>query len=276
VVIAGTRSFTAAVFLLVLRVFFPPPRGVKNPPGPLWAGALAYAFTMITFVSANKLTTSANVIMLQYGAPVWAALLGWFLVREKPHWEHWAALVLVMVGLVLFFRDGLGRGALLGDGIAVFSGVLFGAHSVFMRMLKDGNPQDCMLLGHSLTAVICIPFVILYPPSLSASSVFPLLYMGLVQIGLASALFSYGIKRISAVQAMLTAMIEPILNPLWVLIVTGEKPALSALAGGSIIISAVAASSLIGKRREPGGPAKAAGLARDGSGAPGKNKNSGS
>ena len=250
VVIAGARSFVAAIFILIVRLLVPSPKGVKNPPAPLWAAGTAYALTMISFVIANKLTTSANAIMLQYGAPVWAALLGWWLIKEKPHWEHWGALVLVMGGLALFFRDGLGSGALLGDGIALFSGVLFGANSVFLRMMKDSNPRDAMLLAHVISAVLSIPFMFLYPPSFSVSSVMSILYMGIIQIGLASLLFAYGIKRISAVQAMLTAIIEPVLNPLWVLVITGEKPSLVALAGGTIILVAIASSSLIGKYRE--------------------------
>jgi drug/metabolite transporter (DMT)-like permease len=76
--------------------------------------------------------------------------------------------------------------------------------------------------------------------------------MGVFQIGLASLLFAYGIKRVTALQAMLIAMVEPVLNPVWVLLVTGERPAASAIAGGGIIVAAVAASSLIGKRRETG------------------------
>jgi drug/metabolite transporter (DMT)-like permease len=250
VVIAGARSVLAGLFLLVLRVIFPPRKDFKNKPFPFWAAGISYALTMLTFVTANKLTASANAIMLQYSSPVWAALLGWLLVREKPHWEHWGALVLVSAGLLLFFRGSLGSGALLGDGIALLSGLIFGAYSVFMRMLKDGNPRDAMLLACVISAAISVPFTIFYPPSLSASAVWPVLYMGVLQIGAASMLFSYGIKRISAVQAMLTAIIEPILNPLWVLLATGEKPSLSAVTGGAVIIAAVVASSLIGKRRK--------------------------
>jgi drug/metabolite transporter (DMT)-like permease len=82
--------------------------------------------------------------------------------------------------------------------------------------------------------------------------VLSVLFMGTIQIGAASQLFSYGIKRITAVQAMLTAMIEPVLNPVWVLLVTGEKPSVSALIGGGIIIAAVVGSSLAGRRRERG------------------------
>ncbi|GHU54558.1 membrane protein [Spirochaetia bacterium] len=250
-VIAGTRSFVAALFLLAVRLLFPPKTGSeKNRLLPLWLGAVVYIVTMITFVTANKLTSSANAIMLQYSAPVWAALLGWLLVKEKPHWEHWGALVLVAGGMTLFFRDGLSTGHLFGDCLAILSGIFFGAHSVVLRMMKNGNPRDSMLLAHVLNAVISIPFIIIYTPHFTVPTVIPIVFMGLIQIGCSSILFAYGIKRVSAVQAMLTAMIEPVLNPVWVLAVTGEKPSASALAGGGIIIAAVAASSYIGKRRE--------------------------
>jgi len=249
-VIIGTRSVLSVIFLLVVRIIVPPQKGVKSHPFPLWAGAVAYALTMLTFVTANKLTTSANAIMLQYSAPVWAALLAWKLVNEKPHWEQWGAMVLVFAGLLLFLRDGLGTGALLGDALSVMSGIAFGANCVFLRMLKNGNPRDAMLLSHVICTVASIPFIFLYPPSPTTSSVLSIIYMGIVQLGLASLIYAYGMKRIGAVQAMLTAIIEPILNPIWVLAITGEKPTAIAILGGTIIIGAVLASSLIGMRRE--------------------------
>jgi drug/metabolite transporter (DMT)-like permease len=205
---------------------------------------------MLTFVIANKLTASANVILLQYTAPVWASVLGWLLIREKPRWEHWGALILVMGGLLLFFREGLAAGALLGDSLALLSGLFFGANSVFLRMQKDGNPADSMLLAHILCAAVSLPFVFISPPALNPGNTAAILFMGIIQIGLASLLFSFGIKRVRALEAMLIAMIEPVLNPLWVLAVTGEKPSASALLGGSVIIAAVLFSSVVSKSRE--------------------------
>jgi drug/metabolite transporter (DMT)-like permease len=251
VLIAGARSFPAILVLLAAKRFRP--RRTKAKAGfPVYAfaGGCAYASTMIFFVIANKLTASANAILLQYSAPIWAALLGWALVKEKPRWEHWGALVLVMAGMTLFFKDGLKGGAFPGDFLAVISGICFGANSVFMRMLKDGDPADAMLLAHIFTVLFSIPFFFLYPPAVNAAALLALSFMGIFQIGVASLLFAYGIKRVTAIQAMLTAMIEPVLNPVWVLLVTGEKPSAAALAGGGIIVAAVAASSLIGKRRE--------------------------
>jgi drug/metabolite transporter (DMT)-like permease len=249
-VIAGLRSLVAALFMLVVKMLFPHRGKRKNKPFPLVAGGMAYALTMICFVIANKLTASANAILLEYSAPVWAALLGWFLIKEKPHWDHWLALGLVMGGLYLFFKDGLAGSSLLGDGIAVLAGIFFGANSVFMRMQKEGNPSDTMLFSHIITSLICLPFLIIFPPVFTSQSVFSILFMGIIQIGCASLLFGYGIKRVPAIQAMLTAMAEPILNPVWVLLVTGERPSLSALIGGSIIVVAVLISTLVGKNRE--------------------------
>jgi drug/metabolite transporter (DMT)-like permease len=187
--------------------------------------------------------------LLQYSAPVWAALLGWFFAKEKPNWEHWLALIFVMGGLVLFFGGGLDSGAVMGNVLAIFSGLLFGSHTVFLRMLKDGDPRDAMLLAHSITAALSVPFFFLYPPSLNLFNGLSVFYMGTVQMGVASLLMSYGIKRTTAIQAMLTAIIDPIFNPVWVMLVTGEKPTVYALAGGAIIIAAVSASSIIGMRR---------------------------
>jgi drug/metabolite transporter (DMT)-like permease len=262
VIIAGLRSLVAALFIAAAGPagrladrFVLKRRGergqfkAKNNPILLVAGGLAYAATMILFVTANKLTASANAILLQYSAPVWAALLGWF-IGERPRWEHWGALALVMTGFLIFFHEGLGGGSLLGDCLALLSGLTFGANSVLMRMQKEGSPADSMLLAHIITAVFCVPFFFLHPPEFTPSNTAAILFMGTVQIGLASLLFAYGIRRIPAINAMLAAAIEPVLNPLWVLAVTGEKPGLPALTGGALIVGAVIASSVITGRRK--------------------------
>jgi drug/metabolite transporter (DMT)-like permease len=250
VAIAGGRSALAAAFLFIVRLAAHKSRSS----GPksltiLIFGGINYALTMLIFVIANKLTSPANAILLQYTAPVWAALLGWLFLREKPHWEHWGALLLVGAGMLLFFRNSLGGGSLTGDCLALISGVTFGANTVFLRKAKDQNPADIVLLSNVLTAAASIPFFFLYPPGPGAMNILGVSFMGIFQIGAASALFAFGIQRVNAVQAMLTAMIEPVLNPMWVFLVTGEGPSLSAISGGSIIILAVLVSSLVSWRR---------------------------
>ena len=257
VVITCIRSFIAALFLLVLRLILPPPKNNRNPSFALWAAAITFSAAMYTLVIAIRLTTAANAILLQFGAPVWAAILGWAIIGEKPHWEQWGALVLVMAGLCIFFGNSFGGGAFLGDSLAVISGMFYGAQTVFLRMMKNGNTRDAMLLAHIISAIVGIPFLFIYPPSLSAPSLLSISYMGIFQIGLASLLLALGVKYLSAVQAMLTTVAEPVLSPVWVLLLVGERPSLAAIAGGAVIILAVVASSLIGMRRDEQTPENA-------------------
>jgi drug/metabolite transporter (DMT)-like permease len=248
--IAGGRSLLAAVFMLAVR-WLTRKRAEPGQGRPiksrflLLAGGLNYAATMIIFVIANKLTSSANAILLQYTAPVWAAIFGWVFLKEKPHWEHWAALALVSAGLLMFFGSSVGGGALLGDCLALVSGITFGANAVILRKAKDQNPQDILLASNIQAALISIPFFFLYPPALGFTNVFGIIFLGFFQIGAASVLFAYGIRRVAVIQSMLTIMIEPVLNPVWVLLATGEKPSASVITGGGIIIVAVAMSSII-------------------------------
>jgi drug/metabolite transporter (DMT)-like permease len=252
-VISGGRSILAIIVLLALRLISSGRKGgakIKLKEVPILAACgLFYAATMVTFVIANKLTASANVILLQYAAPVWAALLGWFFFKEKPRWQNWCALVLVCVGMFLVFSSGLESGSVMGNILAVISGIVFGANSVVLRARKDGNPADILIFSHIICAAFSVPFFFLHPPSFTVNNTMCITFMGIFQIGMASALFAYGIRRISALQAMLTAAVEPVLNPLWVLLVTGERPASSALSGGGIILAAVVSSSILSALR---------------------------
>jgi drug/metabolite transporter (DMT)-like permease len=252
-VIAGIRSFIAALFLFAVRLLFPR-RGLQSRLRPLLLGALAYSLTMIAFIIANKMTSSANAILLQYTAPVWTALLGSLILKEQVRAAQWVALAVVTLGLGIFFKDSwqISSTNLIGDCIALFSGLCFAANAVFLRLQKEGNPRDSLLLSHILCAVAALPFLFIAPPSFSYPQAGTILFMGVVQIGCASLLFSYGIKRVSAVNAMLTAMIEPLLNPLWVLLIVGEQPSAATIIGGALIIGALAGSSLAVKTRTEG------------------------
>jgi drug/metabolite transporter (DMT)-like permease len=215
---------------------------IKTPA--FWAAAVAYSATMITFVVANKLTASANVILLQYSAPVWAALLGIPLIKEKPRAENWACLTFVLCGLVVIFYGALASGSLAGDTIALASGVLFALNSVCMRMQKNADPAYSMIFSHFITAVFAVPFFFTSAPLFTVPTAAAVFFMGTVQMGFASILFAYGIKRVKAAVAMIIACIEPVLNPLWVFVVTGEKPALNVIVGGAIIVLAVTFSAV--------------------------------
>jgi drug/metabolite transporter (DMT)-like permease len=247
-VISGARSFLAAILMVTLRIVFPQKTNVKTKTAlkikSLWAAGIAYSATMVLFVIANKMTTAANVILLQYSAPAWAALLAAILLREKLLPENKISLALVFAGLIIFFKDSLSSGNAAGSIVAVLSGICYGANAVFLRMQKSGDAAFGMMLAHFITFAVCLPFFFTDTPSIDSASIGAILFMGFIQIGMASVLFSYGIKRLSAAAALIIACIEPILSPVWVLMVTGEKPSFSAVLGGIIIISAVLFSGL--------------------------------
>jgi len=217
---------------------------------PQIAAAVANAATMLLFVSANKTTTAANAIILQYIAPVSTAFIGAILLKERTRIEHVAAIPVVLAGMIVMFFDELCGGRLFGNILAVMSAITFGFYFVFMRMQKDGSPLESILLSHWLTAGVCVIISLFLPvPHVTAKSLSAIAVLGIVQVGISSILFSFAIKRISAVSAILIAVIEPVFNPIWVFFAIGEAPGANALRGGGIIVLAVTITSVINAHR---------------------------
>jgi drug/metabolite transporter (DMT)-like permease len=153
--------------------------------------------------------------------------------------------------MVVMFFDELGGGRLFGNILAVMSAFTFSLYFVFMRMQKDGSPLESILLSHWLTAGICIIISLFLPaPDMTMKSLAAISILGIVQIGMSSILFSIAIKRVSAVTAILVAVIEPVFNPVWVFLAIGEAPGAYAVAGGGIIVIAVTAASMVTANRK--------------------------
>jgi drug/metabolite transporter (DMT)-like permease len=245
IAIAGMRSLIASIVILIYLK-----RPVIHFSFPQIAAAVANAATMLLFVCANKTTTAANAIILQYIAPVSTAFIGAILLKERTRIEHIAAIPVVLAGMIIMFFDELCGGRLFGNILAVMSAITFGFYFVFMRMQKDGSPLESILLSHWLTAGVCVIISLFLPvPHVTAKSLAAIAVLGIVQVGISSILFSFAIKRISAVSAILIAVIEPIFNPIWVFFAIGEAPGANALAGGGIIVLAVTIASIINAHR---------------------------
>jgi drug/metabolite transporter (DMT)-like permease len=239
--IAGTRSLIGGLLILA----------VVRRPRFTWsfaqiAGAVTYAGCMVCFVAANKLTTAANAILLQYTAPLYAAVLGWVVLRERVTALDWVTIGIVLGGMVLFFMDKLGVGGMAGNLFAIVSGVFFAGTMVALRKQKDDSPLESLLLSHAITFVIAIPFF--WGPAPGLPSAVGLATLGVVQIGVPSFLLTYGVRRVTALQTLLTSVLEPIFNPIWVFLFLGEMPGPRALVGGAIILLAVTARSVISLR----------------------------
>jgi len=243
--IAGVRSLIASLVILLY---------LKRPhlhwSFPQVAAAVANTATMLLFVSANKTTTSANAILLQYTGPIITAFIGAALLKERARLEHWIAFALVTGGMIVMFMDKLGGGQMLGNILAVLSAVAFSFYFVFMRMQKDGSPLESILLSHWIVAAIGITASVFLPmPTVTLKAVGAIAVLGLFQVGVAAILFAAAIKRISAVSANLIAVIEPVFNPIWVFLALGEAPGPKAIIGGLIIVVAVTGASIISAKR---------------------------
>lgn len=240
--VGGGRALVAAAFLMVVlrRV------RLKFDRYTVFA-ALAYAATTILFATATKLTTAANAILLQYTAPVYIALLGHWFLGERTTRADWATIAVVLGGMALFFFDDLDTSHMTGNVIAIISGLCFAAMTLLLRKQKDGSPIDSILLGNLIAALIGLPWV-LRAPAPSTESLAALVALGTLQLGVSYLLYSYAIKRVTALEAVLIPVIEPILNPVWVMLLVGERPGKNALLGGAIVLGAVTFRALLAIR----------------------------
>ncbi len=230
--IAGVRSGISAVIILA----------ATGKPKLNWSlaqigAALSYTGLVMLFVAATKNTTAANAILIQYTAPVYVALLSAWILKEKVKLLDWLTIAVVMGGMILFFMDGLSLEGVLGNVFAAASGICFAFFAVFMRMQKEGSPIESVLLGNIFTAVIGMPFIFSDMPS--TSGWLYLVVLGVVQLGIPYVLYSKAIKYVTALEASLIPVIEPMLNPVWVFLFIGEVPGLWSLVGGVIVITAV-------------------------------------
>ena len=246
----GARSAIAAITLYAVRR--PSFRKISRDE---WAAAVALAATTGLFIVANKLTTAANAILIQYSAPVWVALFGQWVLGERASRFDWLAIVVVLGGVGLFFCDRLTMDHVAGNLVALAAGVTFAASAMFLRKValsstaeKPTDPLRPLLLGNIIGAVLGAPFLFVgHPPDLTGCGA--LFALGTVQQAAAYLCYAAGIKHATALEGILIPAIEPILSPIWVALVVGELPGPWALAGGAIVLGAVTARAAMGRRR---------------------------
>ena len=241
--VACYRSAVAAVTLaLLLR-----PRPPRWSTGFLVA-VVSAAGNVISFVVATKWTTAANAIFLQYSGVLWVLLLAPLVLREPLRAADAGAIAVALVGLALFFVGGIDVRARAGDWVALVSGGFFAGLILSQRHLRAGGGEAAVTLGNALAAAVLVPFVA-GGPAVSPRSAVILGLLGAVQVAGAYALFVRGIRHVPAARASLLGMVEPVLNPLWVLLVLGETPRPTAIAGGGIVLAAIAWRTVVGERR---------------------------
>jgi drug/metabolite transporter (DMT)-like permease len=231
--IASGRSLVAGLFLLALV-----PESRRRPTLRVLLVAIAYAFTVVLFVVATKLTTAANAIFIQDTAPLWVLLVSPWLLRERPTRSELLAVPVYGVGLGLFFLDELSGGQLAGNLIALASGVAFAGSIIGLRLVREDGPA-ALVLGNFVAAAMALP-IALAGPAPTPLDLALVSYLGVFQLGLSYLLFSRGLLGTPAVEASLLVLLEPVLNPIWTFLAMGERPGPWALLGGAIVLGATA------------------------------------
>lgn len=245
-VISGVRSAIGAVVILVymkaarLSLSFSP--GV-------WGAAVCLAGTMLLFVWANKLTTSANAIVLQSTNPVHIVLLSALFLGCRYSRREILAVAVTMGGIALFFLDQLTPGGLLGNLIVLGSGLTMGGMFLFSsRLPDDKSAMTALVAGHGLAAVCGMAFLPWAPPEITPATLGAILVLGVLQLGVPYILYAIAVRRCSPLSCSLISMIEPLLNPVWVFLAVGEKPGFFALVGGIIVLGTVTVWSVANAR----------------------------
>jgi len=239
--VACGRSLIAGLFYLaVLR---PDLRAARL------STAAAYAGCIVTFVAATRLTTAANAIFLQYTGPAYVLLLSPLLLQEPFRAIDAVCVSLSLAGMSLFFVGKVEPGQAFGNALGVASGVFFALAIVLLRRDAKSGRGDALpstALGNLLAAAVTLPWAASALPQMaSARGAAVLLYLGVVQLGLAYWLFVKGVRKVPAAEASLISMLEPVLNPVWVFIGAGERPGPWAIVGGAVVVASVVVRTLV-------------------------------
>jgi drug/metabolite transporter, DME family len=227
------RAWIATIVLfLLLR-----PRRTRITPT-LGASVLVYSGMVISFVIATKWTTAANAIFLQNSGIVWVLLFSPLIARDAIRGRDVAAASACLAGMTLFFVGRLSTQGMAGNGVALVSGGFYAATVLLLRRQRGSASEWTAIGGNALGAVAA--FAATSRPFAVTIHEFAILaFLGVVQIGCAYALFVKGLEAVTAAEASIVSLLEPVLNPIWVFLGMGERPTTWAIAGGAIVVAAI-------------------------------------
>jgi drug/metabolite transporter (DMT)-like permease len=252
--LAGFRSGVAALVLL------PGLSGAKGKPAvPGIAVGVAYAATMVAFVTANKLTSAANAIFLQSTAPFYVLLLGPLLLGEAVRRADLLFMAALGFGLLAFFlgvepSTATAPNPVLGNVIAAGTGLTWALTVLGLRWVSrdaTNTSGTALFAGNVIAFSVCLPLALPLPPT-SPRDWLLVAYLGAFQIALPYRLITRGLPHVTALEAALLLLLEPVLNPVWAWLVHGEVPAAWSLIGGATIVAATAVRTVHAARSSRG------------------------
>jgi drug/metabolite transporter (DMT)-like permease len=201
-----------------------------------------FAVMNLLFVLAQALGSAANAIVLQYTAPVWMYLGTVFWLREPTDRRDPSTLLIAMLGVAVILVDAVLRPTpetLWAVLIALGSGITYAGVLLCLRVLRGLPAPWLTVLNHAAAALLLLPFIVpLSQPTWPQLGF--MVAFGAIQMGLPYLLMARGLRVVSAQEAGMICLLEPLLNPLWAYLAAGDVPDSATVIGGSIILAALA------------------------------------
>lgn len=244
--VSGMRSLisgaTIAVYMLFARHRFVLSRKT------FLAGVFS-ACVYTCFVCANKLTTAANAIVLQFTSPVFIVIFTALLYKTRIRKADAAVVTLTLLGIALFFFDQLKPGYILGNLVAIAAGVFMAGMFMTEGELEGEQRFSGILIGQCLTFLVGLPFIIATKPVFTPTATISILILGVFQLGISYILYVKATRYCPPLACCLLGAMEPLLNPVWVMIFDGETPGIFALIGGVIVVVSITLWCIFGKEK---------------------------
>jgi drug/metabolite transporter (DMT)-like permease len=246
------RSFWAAAFLLAFMIWRDGPKGTvrlfRSMGWPGVAVACCFAVASTSFVVALGYTTVANILLMQAGAPLIAALMAFLLFREHIATSTWFAIAAVIFGVAIMVSESLGGSvSIIGDGLAFLIAFAFASATVITRRYAHVRmtPATCLgtLIAGTFAATQASAFAV------TGADMGFLFAFGALNLGLGLAFFATGARMIPAAYAALLGTFETLLGPVWVWLIHAETPSRLTLIGGSVVFVALVVHILVEFRR---------------------------
>ncbi len=206
----------------------------------LLIGAI-FGIGKVTFIVSITNTTAANTLFIVSTSPLFAAILGWLLLREPVARRTWLAIGFALLGIGVIASEGFDEGRVIGNVAALLTALVLGASFVLARRYRERNVIPAMALSGLISALLVLPLA--SPFSVAASDVAALAAMGLVVLPLSFGLIFIGPRYIPAPEVSLVLLLEAVLGPYWVWLALGEAPGGRTLVGGTIVLATLAVHS---------------------------------
>ena len=234
--VAGMRSLiaglTIAVYMLITRRRYILSRRTV-------IGGIMTAGVYTCFTVANKLTTAANAIVLQFTCPVFIVILSAIFLKQKIRKNDLAVVIATLAGIALFFFDQLTPGYILGNFVAIAAGMFMAVMFILVGNMEGDERFSTITNGQFLTFFVGLPFIIATKPEFTAAATASILVLGVFQLGISYILYVKSTQYCPPLACCLLGALEPLLNPVWVLIFDGERPGVWALIGGIIVVVSI-------------------------------------